>query len=346
MINFKKQYRWLPVISAAVILLLLTHFYISLFTPPGESTEPVIVEFQPGVSFYKISKDLEEKGLIRDRGAFTLLARLRGSTKEIKAGEYEFNQAMTPMKILYMLEEGLVIKHPVTIPEGFSIADIADLLEKKGLSRKDMFIKTTSDKAFLSALGIDAGSAEGYLFPDTYLFTKGMTEEAMIRNMVSRFREVFTDELKMRTGAIGLSAHEVVILASVVEKETGDAIERPRIARVFMNRLKRGIPLQSDPTVIYGIKDFNGNLMKKDLVTETPYNTYVKRGLPAGPIANPGEDSIKSVLYPEEGDYLYFVSKNNGTHHFSRTLSEHNRAVQQYQVKKQETKSTAETRRR
>lgn len=333
MINFKKQYRWLPVIPAAVILLLVIHLYISLFTPPGESTEPVIVEFPQGVSFYKISKDLEEKGLIRDRVAFTLLARFRGSTKKIKAGEYEFNQAMTAMKLLHMLEEGLVVKHPVTIPEGFSIIDIADLLERNGLSRKEMFTAKTTDRTFLSALGIDAGSAEGYLFPDTYLFTKGMTDEAMIKNMVSRFREVFTREMEDRARAIGLSLNEVVTLASIVEKETGEAAERPRIARVFLNRLKTGMPLQSDPTVIYGIKDFNGNLTKKDLVTETPYNTYVKRGLPAGPISNPGEDSIKAVLYPEEGDYLYFVSRNDGTHHFSRTLSEHNRAVRLYQMK-------------
>lgn len=300
--------------------------------PSGQGTVPVLIEFEQGAGFRQIANSLNEKGLIKDKTAFLLLARLRGSTKSAQAGKYEFSASMSPATILQKLERGLVMRHPVTIPEGYNIRDIADLLEKRGLCNKERFLAKASDKTFLATLGIDAPTAEGFLFPDTYNIYKGEPEGAMIVNMVSRFREVFTDDLKKRAVAVGLSINDLLTLASVVEKETGQASERPRIARVFLNRLKKGIRLQSDPTVIYGIKDFNGNLTKKELLTETPYNTYRRRGLPAGPIANPGLDSIKAVLYPEDGPYLYFVSMNGGTHYFSKTLSEHNRAVYQYQI--------------
>jgi UPF0755 protein len=332
MIKRKGQYNWLLLSAIAILLLISVHCYISLLIPSGNSRLPIVVEFQQGVSFYRIAKTLREKGVIRDQGAFTLLARLRGSTKRVKAGEYEFDTSMTAFDVIERLEKGIVVRHFVTIPEGYNIREIGELLEKKGLSQKGRFMAKACERGFLSSIGIDADTAEGYLFPDTYSFTKGMTEEAMIKNMVSRFREVFTDELKRRAGDVGLSLKDLVTLASVVEKETGISTERPVIARVFLNRLNEGIPLQSDPTVIYGIKDFNGNLTKDDLLTETPYNTYLKRGLPPGPISNPGIDSIKAVLYPEDAPYLYFVSKNDGTHYFSRTLSEHNRAVRLYQV--------------
>ena len=342
MSKIKTLFRWFPLAAASLIIAVFTHYYISLFVPPGSSTTPVVIEFEPGASFNRIAKVLKEKGIIRDINAFVLLARLRGSTKKARAGEYEFNVSMLPVRVLEKMEKGLVIKHPVTIPEGYNLREIADLLEREGLSKKELFI----DKVFLSSMGVSSPSAEGFLFPDTYQFSKGMTEEAMIKIMVSRFMEVFTDKMESRGQEMGMSVKDVVTLASMVEKETGEASERPRIAGVFLNRIKMGIPLQSDPTVIYGIKGFNGNLTKKDLLTETPYNTYRKRGLPEGPIANPGVDSIKAVLYPEEGNYLYFVSKNDGTHHFSRTLLEHNRAVYKYQLKKQDSKSTTETRRR
>jgi UPF0755 protein len=330
--NIKSLIRHLPFIIAIIFPIVVTHYYINLFMPSGEGTVPVLIEFEQGAGFRQITNSLNEKGLIKDKTAFLLLARLRGSTKSAQAGEYEFSASMSPATILQKLEKGLVVRHPVTIPEGYNIRDIADLLERNRLCKKERFQAKASDKTFLISLGIDALTAEGFLFPDTYYIYKGEPEGAIIVSMVSRFREVFTDDMKKRTMAVGLSINDLLTLASVVEKETGQASERPRIARVFLNRLKKGIRLQSDPTVIYGIKDFNGNLTKKDLLTETPYNTYRKRGLPAGPIANPGLDSIKAVLYPEDGPYLYFVSKNGGTHYFSKTLSEHNRAVYQYQI--------------
>lgn len=332
MIKISPRHSYLPMVVITIVLVVLTHYYIALFTPPGYGKTPITVEFPSGVSFYQIGKTLEEKGIIRDWEGFALLAKLRGATKKIKAGEYEFNTSMTPLKVLEKLEKGWVIKHPLTIPEGHNIREIADLLGKRGLTTKERFLAKASDKVFLSSIGIEASTSEGYLFPDTYQFFKGMPEEAMIKAMASRFREVFTKELEMRAKDMGISVKDAIILASIVEKETGRDRERPIIARVFINRIKQGIPLQSDPTVIYGIKDFNGNLTKKDLLTETPYNTYRKRGLPPSPISNPGLDSIRAVLYPADSDYIYFVSKNDGTHHFSKTLGEHNRAVHRYQV--------------
>lgn len=344
--DIKTLTRRLPFIIVIISLIVVTHYYIALFTPSGQGTVPVLVEFEQGLGFRKIVNILNEKGLVRDKGAFLLLARLKGSTKAIHAGEYEFNASMSPARILEILEKGLVVKHLVTIPEGYSIREIAELLENAGLSHKGRFLIKSLDKAFLSSLGIDASSVEGYLFPDTYYLTKGMSEEAIITQMTARFREVFTDKMTLRAKEVGLSLAEVVTLASIVEKETGAPSERPRIARVFLNRLKRGIMLQSDPTVIYGIKDFNGNITKKDLLADTPYNTYRRKGLTPGPIANPGLESLRAVLYPEDCQYLYFVSRNDGTHYFSKTLSEHNMAVHRYQVKKQKSKYTAEMRRR
>lgn len=343
--DIKTLARRLPFIVVIIFLVVATHYYIALFTPSGQSTVPVLVEFEQGASFAKILNTLNEKGLVRNKTAFLLLARLKGSTKSIHAGEYEFSASMSPATILEKLEKGMVVKHPITIPEGYNVREIAELLEDAGLSRKTLFLAKAYDKRFLSKLGIDASSVEGYLFPDTYYLTKGMSEESIVTQMTARFKEEFTDKMKMRAKEVGLSLGEVVTLASIVEKETGAAIERPRIARVFLNRLKRGIMLQSDPTVIYGIKGFNGNITKKDLLADTPYNTYRRRGLTPGPIANPGLESLRAVLYPEDSQYLYFVSRNDGTHYFSKTLSEHNMAVHRYQIKRQKSK-TAETRRR
>lgn len=334
----------LPLIITVISLIIVTHYYIALFVPSGQGTVPVIVEFEQGAAFRNIANSLKEKGLIRDKTAFVLLARLRGSTKTVHAGEYEFSASMSAARILEKLEKGLVVKHQVTIPEGYNVREIAELLENAGLSHKERFLVKASDKAFMSALGIDAHSVEGYLFPDTYYLTKGMTEEAIMTQMVSRFREVFTDNMRTRARGAGLSLNEIVTLASIVEKETGTASERPRIAGLFLNRLKKGIMLQSDPTVIYGIKDFNGNITKKDLLTDTPYNTYRRKGLTPGPIANPGVDSIMAVLYPEDSQYLYFVSKNDGTHYFSKTLSEHNMAVYRYQQAGKKSRSATKVR--
>jgi UPF0755 protein len=245
---------------------------------------------------------------------------------------------MSPLNILNILKKGAIITHPYTIPEGFTARQIGELYDKKGLLNMHEFLEAAGDSDIAGHYGISGPGLEGYLYPDTYQFGLGLSPKAVINVMVKRFQEVI-DPFRARAKELGMTIEEVVILASIVEKETGRAEERPLIASVFLNRLKKRMRLESDPTVIYGLNGFNGNLTKKDLTAYTPYNTYVIPGLPPGPIANPGMEAIRAVLYPAESDYLYFVSKNDGTHHFSKTLSEHNRAVEIYQKKRRKARN-------
>jgi UPF0755 protein len=278
----------------------------------------------------KVAQALEVEGFVTSDTLFALTGRLTGSHRGIKAGEYLLSAAMPPVRILELLSKGSVITHSVTIPEGLTSIQIADLLEEKGLADRAEFLALAEDPQVAARLGVPAGRLEGYLFPDTYQFVKGLPALSLVEVMVRRFREMVRP-FEVRLGEIHLPLSEVITLASIVEKETGLAEERPLIAGVFLNRLRQGMRLESDPTVIYGLKHFDGNLTRKDLQEPTPYNTYVIRGLPPGPIANPGADAIRAVLYPMETDYLYFVSRNDGSHHFSRTLAAHAQAVEMYQ---------------
>ncbi len=239
--------------------------------------------------------------------------------------------SMSPAAILDTLVRGKTIPHRVVIPEGAAMSDIGHLLEKAELVSQEDFLRSASDFELVRALGIESDTFEGYLFPETYQFPREVSAEQVIKKMVAHFRSVFTEAMAERARSVGLTTHEVVTLASIVEKETAQADERPLIAAVFLNRLKRGMRLESDPTVIYGIEGFDGNLTRKHLKTHSPHNTYKIRGLPPGPIASPGRASLEAVLYPSEQPHLYFVSKNDGSHHFSRTLSEHNAMVNRYQ---------------
>jgi UPF0755 protein len=207
------------------------------------------------------------------------------------------------------------------------------VLAAKGLADKKRFLELTEDKELLRQYGISGPSLEGYLFPDTYHFSRGTPTLAILDTMVKRFKQAVTPLMEQSQGT-GMKFDDVVTLASIVEKETGRPEERPLIASVFLNRLRLGMRLDSDPTVIYGMENFDGDLKKKDLMEKTPYNTYVIQGLTPGPIANPGLESIKAVIDPARTDYLYFVSKNDGSHQFSKTLAEHNRAVEIYQKRK------------
>jgi len=210
---------------------------------------------------------------------------------------------------------------------------MADLIARESIAPAEKFLALAADPGLAQRLGVTATGLEGYCFPDTYAFIKNTPPETVLRTMVSRFHRVFAAERAAAgdPSRLGLTDHEVVILASIVEKETARPDERPLIAGTFLNRLHRGIPLASDPTVIYGIPHFNGNLTRSDLESPTPYNTYVRAGLPSGPIANPGRAALRAALDPAPVDYLYFVSRNDGSHQFSRTLEEHNRAVREFQ---------------
>ncbi|RMH09261.1 MAG: endolytic transglycosylase MltG [Nitrospirae bacterium] len=300
--------------------------------PVGSPDRHVRIEVPPGTTFSEVADRLAAKHLIRSKWVFLWVGRLTGAERRILPGEYDIHGGMTAMDIIHHLVHGQVVQHLVTIPEGYSVRQIAELLARKRLTDRNTFLRLTVDPEFIHTLGLQVSSLEGYLFPDSYLLTRFMEPEIIIRRMVERLHHVWTPERRARARELGMSLHEVLTLASVIEKETGDPTERGLISGVFHNRLRRQIPLQSDPTVIYAIKEFDGNLRKSDLRIESPYNTYRVTGLPPGPIANPGEAAIHAALYPASTPFMYFVSRNDGSHHFSRTLAEHQRAVQKYQL--------------
>jgi UPF0755 protein len=297
-----------------------------------ESTK--IIFIRKGTPLKKVSEVLEQEGIIRNRHFFVFITTLLGKKAKIKAGEYEFHTPMVPLNVLSALSKGQVKHHLVTIPEGFTLSQIAQLLENANLVEKKGFLQKTSSPPFINALGLSqlAGpTLEGYLFPDTYHLLREMDPEEVTQMMVHQFRKVFGPDFARWASELGISEREVVILASIIEKETSLSEEKPLVSAVFHNRLRKKIPLQSDPTVIYGIKNFNGNLTKQDLMRPTPYNTYVIAGLPPTPICNPGKDSLLAAVHPAPVSYLYFVSKNDGSHYFSSAIEEHNRAVWKYQ---------------
>jgi UPF0755 protein len=300
-------------------------------TPSGAADMTAIVWVKPGQSFSETVTQLQEAGLVRHPEKFRWLAYVKGDERRIRAGEYALRASMPPLALLNTLVRGKGLLHKVVVPEGSTIFKVGRILERAGLVSRETFLKAASDPGLTKALGVNGDTFEGYLFPETYHFAKGVTAQEIIEKMVAQFRSVFTPVWAERARNMGRTVHEVITLASVVEKETAKPEERPVIAAVFLNRLKRGMRLESDPTVIYGIRDFDGNLTRKDLEIFTPYNTYQIAGLPAGPIASPGRASIEAVLYPSQEPFLYFVSKNDGSHHFSRTLSEHNTMVEKYQ---------------
>ena len=303
---------------------------LSIKTPVDKNAGYLAFNIPNGASFNRISKELEESGLIRSHRVFSLWVKITGLESEIKAGEYLLSPSMSPLEILQILRQGRVTTHTITIPEGFSIMQIADLFNKAGLAEKEFFLEAANNSEILKKYNILANSLEGYLYPDTYRMAKGLSAISIIEILVSRFMEVYNDIIE-KSDTAEMSMEELITLASIIEKETGKSFERPIVSSVFHNRLKKGMKLESDPTVIYGIQDFNGKITKKDLTTRTPYNTYMVSGLPPGPIANPGKAAIEAALKPAETNYLFFVSKNDGTHIFSETYRDHVNAVNKYQ---------------
>ncbi len=322
-------------LSVGFLLLFLVFAVYCLIGPPSSKTAATKVIFiKKGTPFKKVSEMLVQEGIVRDRHFFYLLTAILGKKTKVKAGEYEFHNQMSALEVLDALVKGQVKRHLVTIPEGYTVSQIGQLLEDLNLIGKKEFLQKVSSPALINALGLSqlAGpTLEGYLFPDTYHLVREMDPEEVIQMMVSQFKKIIGPDLSQRASESGISEREAVILASIIEKETSLPEEKPLISAVFHNRLRRKIPLQSDPTVIYGIKNFNGNLTKEDLTRFTPYNTYRVAGLPPTPICNPGKDSLLAAVRPAPVPYLYFVSKNDGSHYFSCDLEEHNRAVWKYQ---------------
>ncbi len=298
-----------------------------------QAQETKNIHVRPGMSFASILELLENSRLIRNPGLFHLQARLRGGAKSIQAGVYELKASMTPREIYRHLSEGRVARRTFTVPEGYNIREIARTIQRVNLASEKEILRLSREPSFLREMNISAPTIEGYLFPDTYHFPVGVTAKKILGFMVRTMRRKFSPALRKQAKAIGFTIHQTLTLASIIEKETSLGSERPLIAAVFINRLKRRMRLQSDPTVIYGLPHYDGNITKKDLRYDSPYNTYLYRGLPPGPIASPGLESIKSALNPAKVKYLYFVATKDGGHQFSRTYREHRRAVNRYQRK-------------
>lgn len=299
--------------------------------PPEAHPPSKVVVIPDGSTFQHVATLLEREGLIKSGFSFILFGKFQSADRKVHAGEYELNAGMTPAEILAILLNGQVVLHSLTIPEGLTLVQITDLAAQDGLTDRAEFLRLAKDRTFIASLGIKAETLEGYLYPDTYKFPRAVKARDVLVTMVEQLKQMVGPDLLARMQELKMTMHEVLTLASVIEKETGSGDERPEISAVFHNRLKKHIPLQSDPTVIYGLPEFDGNLHKKDLSSPSPYNTYRVQGLPPGPIASPGIQAIRATLYPSNSSFLYFVSRNDGTHQFSATLIEHNKAVEKYQ---------------
>lgn len=306
----------------------------ALFPGPKVAEKSVVVNIPRGTSTRGIGKILADAGVIDEDIRFLLLAKVSGYARRLQAGEFRLETGKRPLTVLKTLATARSIQYAVTIPEGLRAAEIATIFAEGDWCQPNRFAELVVDKSFITKLGLTGlDSLEGYLYPDTYMLTKDSRgAEKIISLMTHRFTRVWTEitaDLEEKP-----DRRKTVVLASIVEKETATPSERPHIAGVFLNRLRLGMRLQSDPTVVFGILNHSGAITRDDLQASTPYNTYVIPGLPAGPICSPGRDSMLAVLKPAPTKDLYFVSKNDGTHHFSADLAEHNNAVQKYQRKK------------
>ncbi len=318
-------------LGAVIVFGVGLYLAYSLFTSSIESNETVDVLIPRKSTIAQVAEILEKQNIIKNRKLFKYVLRFTGGNKKVRAGEFRFQVGMSPFQALRVLYQDEAILHPVTIPEGWTVRQIAEAVAKEHLADPNKFISIALSPVTAEKYGFKAPSLEGFLFPDTYHFSIIDGEEKIIETMVQRFQTKIAP-LKAAIAAKGWTLEQIVTLASIVEKETGNPSERPIISSVFHNRLKKRMRLQSDPTTIYGISNFNGNITKKDLQTPTPYNTYTISGLPPGAIASPGEDAIKAAITPAVTEYFYFVSNNNGSHIFSKTYGEHSRHVNSTQI--------------
>jgi UPF0755 protein len=294
------------------------------------------VDIAAGTGPVTIGNRLAEAGVVRDPMTFRLALWWSGRARDLKAGEYRFDRAITPLDVIDRLSRGDVYKRLVTFREGLTISEMALVFEERGFGAAADFERAAKNAALVADLDPTARTLEGYLFPETYALPRGTSADELVSQMVGLFKRLYTDGMKAEADAAGLTTRQVVTLASLVEKETARRDERPLVAAVYRNRLKIGMGMQADPTVIYALQQagrYDGNLSRDDLQFDSPYNTYRYSGLPPGPIAAPGLASIEAVLRPAPVSHLYFVSRNDGSHVFADTLVQHNRNVQEWQVR-------------
>ena len=318
-------------------------FWLFLKSPGSPHLEIRQVVIRSGMNAGTIARVLSAEGIIADADKFHFLCLLRKADQKLKAGEYAFLPLSTPGQILDQMVSGKALIQRVTLPEGSTAYDISKTLHERGLASEKEIMRLVLDRDFIKSNGLNVSSLEGYLFPETYFFQRIQGEVAMLKMMIRQFRRHLPEAWEQRAAELGHSLHEIVIMASMVEKEAVIDSERPIIAGVFYNRLKEKMPLQSDPTAVYDLADFSGRITGNHLRRQSPYNTYRNLGLPVGPICNPGARSLKAALYPERVPYLYFVSNHDGSHHFSQTLAEHNQAVARSHQRRRDPDTRAQT---
>lgn len=331
-LSILKDRRVIAALAIGLLLLLAlpVRYLLFLTLPAGDGNVVQIVDFKKGEPLTQVASQMEREGLLSSARFFVFHVRIKGVSGRLQAGEYQFNNGMRPSEILRRMVNGEVYTRRFTVPEGYSIHQLAELLESQKLFTQKGFLKAATDPELLTELGIEGKSVEGYLFPSTYNVTRTMDEVDLIRVMVAQFRKVYDECFAEAAQRTGMTLSQIVTLASLIEKEAVVADERPLISSVFHNRLAKGMRLQSDPTAVYGVRAFAGNVTKRDIERVTPYNTYLIPGLPPGPIGNPSKGALEAAINPVRSSYLYFVSKKDGTHHFSTNLNEHNAAVATY----------------
>lgn len=308
----------------------------SIFEHPIDASDTTTqsIEIARDSTLSTVAAELENRGFVKYGWALRYAGRVSKKDSKIVAGEYEIRRSMSVVELLNAITSGKPIERKIIIREGVSIREIGQIVESAGLLKKADFNQALTERTLIKSSGSDNGELEGYLFPETYLFSRPITAREVIIRMLKVGLEHWSISFSDRAAQLGMTRHQIMTLASIIEKESGDRSEQPTIASVFHNRLKQQIPLQSDPTVIYGMgNQFDGNLTRAHLETPTPYNTYTITGLPPGPICNPGDSAINAALYPAETPYLFFVADGSGRHVFSTTLEEHNAAVTQYQIR-------------
>ena len=322
------------IVGGAVFVAMLT--WVRMTEPYKGYTDPeLFVQIPQGAGTTQIADALVQAGIVKDQWTFRGALLWTRTSRLLKAGEYRFDRPLTAIEVVERIARGDVYTRRLTIPEGLTIVEMAKLYESHGFGQASQFIDAARDASHVRDLDPQAPDLEGYLFPETYALARTMPASRLVAMMVNRFRSVFNEDLRRQAKEQGLTIRQVVTLASLIEKETGHADERPLVAAVYRNRVKIGMGMQADPTIIYALEKagrWDGNIHKQDLALDSPYNTYKYPGLPPGPIASPGKASLEAALAPADVPYLYFVSRNDGTHVFARTLDEHNRNVQKYQV--------------
>ncbi|MBF0516523.1 MAG: endolytic transglycosylase MltG [Nitrospirae bacterium] len=321
----------LIIMSIAAVLLATVCFLVAeLYVPVTYNKNEVELQIPKGASLRRAVDILRDKGILRQLSMVFYAGKLKAIDRDLKAGFYAFHTGSTPLDVLAILTKGDTLKVKLMVIPGETLKDIAAKFPTLTGSETAEFLTLASNKEFLNSIDIKAASAEGYLYPETYIFEKGVTPKEGITKMAQLLRKNYPTDFKDRLKRVGLSEHELLTLASIVEKEAKADSDRPLIAAVYLNRLRIGMPLQADPTSIYGVKDFKYGVSKSDLQNNTPYNTYLHTGLPPGPIASPSLKSITASLNPANVPYLYFVSKKDGTHFFSETYTSHQQAVGRY----------------